>query len=168
MTNAINSVSSLGTLGTTSGASSSKLSEDTKKKLQALGLDPTKYSCEAEAQAAITAFIQQQQQQEGTKKTGGNGEIKTIKSEVQSLASEMGISVGNNDKIGDIMDKINEKISELQSSAGSDNNKLSLVNDYNNKFSAISSELDQLKAAKNMTGATALANYNKATHGFAA
>lgn len=159
---AVSSVSTANSASSTLGASSSKLSEDTKKKLKELGLDPSQYSSEAEAQAAIAS--KKQQQISGAKKPGG-GDFKRIEEEAQSLVAEMGISVGSNDKINDIMGKISDKISELESSAGTDKTKLAQVNDFSNKYSAIVNELAQLQAAKNMTGATALGNYNKASLG---
>ena len=160
--NAVGSVNSSSSAASTS--SSSAISEDTKKKLQALGLDPSKYTSEAQAQTAITqAQAQQQSQQDGAKKSGGSGSFATIKTEVQDLASKMGVSVGNNDKASDILSNISDKISELQSSAGTDPTKLSELNGYQSQYTSISSELSQLEASRNMTGATALADYNKAT-----
>lgn len=162
--NAVSSVSGAGSSSSSSGASSSKLSEDTKKKLKALGLDPSQYTSEAEAQAAIQEAMAKQT---GQKPNGADG-FKQVEEEAKTLAAQMGISVGNNDKLNDIMDAISSKIGELQASAGSDESKLAQVTDYSNKFSAISSELAQLQAAHNMTGATALGNYNKAALGLAA
>lgn len=146
--------------GSTTGASasSSVLSDDTKKKLQALGLDPSKYTSEAQAQQAIQDA---QTKQESTRQSGNKGSFETIKTEVQELAGSMGISAGSNDKISDIMSSISDKISELQSSAGSDQTKLSQVNSYNSQYTSITNEIAQMEAAKSMTGATALANYNK-------
>lgn len=160
----VNAVSSLGGAsfaGSASGASS-KISEDTKKKLLALGLNPADYKNETDAQAAIAAH--QHQQQEGTKKAGG-GDFKRIEEEAQALAAEMGVAVGQNAKINDIMDKISSKLSELESNSGSDSTKTAQINDFSNKFTTISNELAQLQASKNMTGATALGNYNKASLG---
>lgn len=159
--NAVSSAHSLN-FANRSSCASSKLSEDTKKKLKELGLDPSLYSSEAEAQTAIAA--KKQQQISGAKKPGG-GDFKQIEEEAQALAAQMGISVGSNDKINDIMGKISDKISELESSAGSDKTKLVQFNDFSNKYSAIANELAQLQASKNMTGATALGNYNKASLG---
>ena len=165
MTTAVSSVSSSTPATSTPTAAPSALSDDTKKKLQALGLDPTKYATEADAEQAIQDATAKQA---ATKKPDGAGNFKTIEEEAQALASEMGIPVGQNDKMSDIMDAITAKIDDLQSSAGSDPTKLAQVNDYNSKFSSISSELAQLQASRSMTGATALGNYNKASQGLAA
>lgn len=159
----INAVNSVKTINFTSSSSTTKLSEDTKKKLKELGLDPAQYSSEAEAQAAIAAKLHQQQGID--KKHSGDNGFKRIEEEAQALAAQMGISVGSKDKIYDIMGKISDKISELESSAGSDKIKLAQVNDYSNRYRAIADELAQLQAAQNMTGATAMGNYNKASLG---
>ena len=163
MTDAISSIGSNSVANTSSKSSSTALSDDTKKKLQALGLDPSKYTTEAQAQAAITAAqAQQQSQQQGAQKPGGSS-FSSIKTEVQDLASKMGINVGNNDKTSDILNNISDKISELKSSAGTDPTKLSELNGYQSQYTSISSELSQLEASHNMTGATVLSDYNKAT-----
>ena len=156
--NAITSVRS----SSVASSSSSALSEDTKKKLQAVGLDPAKYTSETQAQQAIK---EAEEKKEGHKKAQGANPFETIKTEVQELASAMGLTVGGNDKISDIMSNISDKISELKSTAGSDQTKLSEIDGYNSQFTTISTELAQMEAAKSMKGATALANYNKAALG---
>lgn len=162
----IDAVSSVSTSSLSStSSSSSALSDDTKKKLEALGLDPTKYTTEAQAQAAITAAQEKQAQQS---QQGGSNSYESIKTEVNSLASTMGIEVGSNDKLEDILDKISTQITTLQASAGTDATKLADVNNYQAQYTTITSELSKIEAAKNMTGASALANYNKAALGLAA
>lgn len=158
----INSVNSAS--ASSSSSSTSKLSEETKKKLQALGLDPTKYTSEAQAQTAIT----EAQNKQASNKPAAPSNFQTIKNEVQDLASKMGIIPGANDKINDIMANISDKITELQATAGTDSAKLAQVSDYNSQYTTISNELAQMEAAKNMTGASAMANYNKAALGLAA
>ena len=164
MTDAISAVSSN---TPTSSNTAATLSDDTKKQLQALGLDPSKYTSEAAAQQAITQ-AQSQQQEQGAQKSGGSSSFASMKSEVQDLASKMGVEVGNNDKIDDILSNISSKIDSLQANAGTDPTKLSDVNGYQAQYSTISAELSQMQAARNMTGASALANYNKAALGLAA
>lgn len=161
----VNAISSAST-GSASGSSASatQLSQDTINKLKALGLDPTKYTSELQAKQAI----EEAQEKQAPQKPNSKDSFSTLKTEAQDLASQMGVIVGNSDKISDIMDKISTQIDELQSSAGTDETKLSQVNDYNTQYTALSSELSQLQASQNMTGAMALANYNKAAFGLAA
>ncbi len=166
MSDAISSVSSSSVAS--SSSSTSKLSESTKKKLEALGLDPTKYTSEAAAQAAITS-AQKAQQAQQTQAQGqpqdDSSSIDTIETNVKSLAANMGLSVGNDDEIDDIFDNISNKISELQSAAGTDETKKAELSSFQSQYSALSSEYAQAMATKNMTGASALASYNKASLG---
>lgn len=166
MTDAISSVSSSSAASTNSSSSStSKISEDTKKKLQALGLDPDDYSSEAAAQSAITQAQQKQQSQQTPQ---SNSSMDSIVTNVKSLASKMGAEIGNNDTPDDMLDKISTKISELTASAGTDESKKSEASVYQSEYDTLKGELDQAKAAMNMTGATALGNYNKAALNLAA
>lgn len=159
--NAVNSVSSN---SASSSSSATKLSQDTINKLKALGLDPSKYTSESQAQQAI----KEAQEKQSPQKPSGSNNFSTVKTDVQDLASKMGLVFGSNDKVDDILDAISNKIDELKAGAGTDETKLSQVNDYSNQYSTLSNEIAQMEAAKNMTGATAMANYNKAALGLAA
>lgn len=165
----INSINSVSGAGSASSSSSSKLLDETKDKLKQLGLDPSKYTSEAQAQAAITQAQAQIQQQGANKSAENNNQDKgSIKTQIQSLASKMGVVVGNNDKPKDILANISSKLDELKSAAGTDPTKLSELNEYQSQYTSISNEIAKKEAANNMTGANALANYNKASMGLAA
>lgn len=165
MTDAISSISS-SSAASSNVSTAAKLSEDTKKKLEALGLDPAKYTSEAAAQAAIASAQQAQQaQQPQGQPQGGNTSMETIETNVKALAAKMGVNVGNNDKIDDIFDNISAKISELKASAGTDETKKSEVSGYEAEYATLSGEYAQASATQNMTGASALASYNKAALG---
>jgi len=148
-----------------SSSNLSKISEETKKKLIELGLDPSKYTTEAQAQAAL---IQTQATKSPAPQKPDNSDMNTIETKIKDLASLIGVSVGNSDKITDILSNISNKIGELQSSAGTDATKLAEINNYQTQFTDISSELAKAQSSKNMTGASALANYNKAALGLTA
>jgi hypothetical protein len=158
MTDAINAVNS--SSQASSNDSSTAITDDTKKELQALGLDPSKYTTEAQAEQAITQA--QSQQQQGAQKSGGSN-IGTIKTEVQGLASKMGVSIGTNDKMSDILSKISDKLGDLQSSAGNDPTKLSQFNSYQSQYTSISSELSQMEASRSKitNGLDQMADSNK-------
>lgn len=165
--NSVNSINS--TNAANSSSSSSKLSEETQEKLKKLGLDPSKYNTEAQAQAAIAQMQAQLQQNGANKSAEHNKEGKdSIKNEIQSLASKMGIAIGNSHNPKDILANISSKLEELKSAAGTDPTKLSQLNDYQTQYTLISNEIAKKEASHNMTGANALANYNKASIGFAA
>ena len=150
-----------------SSSSSQKLTEETKSKLQALGLDPSKYTTEAQGQKALTeaqAAQNSQAAQAGAQhQHAPHGGESSIKAEVQALAAQIGIPVGSKDKISDILANVSEKISELKASAGNDPTKLAQVNSYQSQYTAISGEIAQKQSSESkLTGSLqGLANYNK-------
>lgn len=164
MSDAISSISS-SSAASVGGNSGSKLSKKTKEKLIELGLDPTKYATEAQAQAAIAAALQAQQPQQAQGAQGDSNSMSTMEDSIKSLASKMGVSVGNNDKVDDILNGISSKITELMASAGTDESKKSEANAFQMEYDILSTEYSQAKAAQNMTGASAMASYNKASLG---
>lgn len=160
--NAITSTSGYSSIS----SSSSALSEETKKKLKALGLEPTEYTSEAEAKAAIAKALAQQQGIE--KPPQGSNPEETIINEAVELAAAVGVSgISKQDKMDDILDKISQKINEMQESAGSDQTKQANVKNFKDQYTEISDEYQKLHASKNMTGANAIANYNKVALGLA-
>lgn len=147
-------------------SSKSVLSEETIKKLKALGLDPSDYTSEAAAKSAIK---QAQAQQAATIQQGQSGTttLEALRTRAEQLASVVGVSlISKGNSMDDILDKISERISTLQASAGTDSSILAKVQSYQAEYSSINNEYSQYEAAKNMTGATALANYYKAAFGF--
>jgi hypothetical protein len=167
MTDAISSVSSSSVSSTSSNSSSSENStlKKLKEQLQALGVDVSNITTVAQAQQKLSEV---QNSQSGSKKPQGNSSMDTIITNVKSLASKIGVELSDNDKPDDMMDKISTKISELTASAGTDETKKSEASAYETEYKTLNDELNQAKSAMNMTGATALGNYNKAALGLAA
>lgn len=165
--NSINSIGSTSAVSSKSSSSASKISAETKAKLQALGLDPTKYTTEAQAQAAI-AQAQQGVQQTGQAGGGGNKEeMEAIKSDAQSLAAQVGASYDSNAKVPDIMAAISDKINSLQAEAGDDPVKLQQVKADEDQFETISNSISTMETQKQTAQAQlngsmdGLARYNK-------
>lgn len=163
MTNSISAINGSSSVSSTSSSSSKPLSEETRKKLEALGIDTTNIKTESEGQTKLkeAQSAQANAQAGGQKPPQGALSPEKIKEEVEALASKVGVSVGNSDKIEDIMNNISKKISEIKASAKTDPNKLAEAESFESEYTTLSSELSQMKAAQNMTGASALANYNK-------
>lgn len=149
-------IGSINSASASKGASSgSGLSEDTKKKLKALGLDPTKYKSEAEALAAIKEALAKLQQKQAASATPQD----EIQEKIFSLAASLNISVSKTEKPEDILAKISSKISEMESSEEkTSKNELSVLK---SEYSNLYNEYTKIKSANNMTGADAMANYNK-------
>ncbi|MEI8128246.1 MAG: hypothetical protein WCG95_01385 [bacterium] len=155
--------------------SSIAISSNTKKRLQSLGLDPSKYVTEVEAQQAI--FKAQQSTVNNSKTQGncqpctncgkcgksGTSSLNATIADIKDLASKMGIPVGNNAKIGDLITTISDKITALEATAGKDPTKLLELDSYKAKYALIANQLSTMASAQSMSGATILANYNKAS-----
>ncbi len=153
MSGLINSIGS----GASSSASASsnlssvqKLTDDTKSKLQALGVDTSTITSEAQGQIALLQAQQQQQAQGGEKHHGGAGkaEMDSLKSEATSLASKLGISVSADEKLSDIMAAIGPAVDAKVSAAGSDQTKIAEAQELQAEFSTISSSLSTMEAQR--------------------
>lgn len=164
MTDAISAISS-SSVSTSTSSSSATLTDATKKKLEALGIDTTNIKTEADGQEKLkeAQAAQAAAQQQG--KPQGTNPMETIQDGAKSLAASMGVAVGSKDDIDTIFSNLSTKITELQASAGDDQTKKSEVDGYQLQYDTLYREYSQAMAAKNMTGASALANYNKAALG---
>lgn len=167
MTGSISAIgnSSSGSISNNSG--STKLTEETKKKLQALGIDTSNIKTEAEGQAALKEAMAKQAAANHHHDPSKSMSEKTIEDQAKSLASQMGVSVGNNDTLDVILSNISNKIDELQSSAGNDQTKLADLNNYKAKFATLSDEFSQLTVSRSMINNSlqGMANYNRASLG---
>ena len=166
MTDAINAINS-SAVKNTSSSSSGALSEDTKKKLEALGIDTSNITKETQGKSKLKEAQAAAHAQGHGQKPQSASSMQAIKTEVDALAAKMGVSVGTNDKIDDIFRNISAKISSLQSAAGTDKTKSAEVESYQAEYASISSEYTQMQASQSMLGKSlnALASYNKAALG---
>lgn len=158
----INSVSSVSNY---SGSGQLQISEATKRKLIALGIDPTSVTSEAQAQSLILAAQQKQQiQQTAQNDKGNNNPSETeLISKAKTLADKMGISVSNNESLTDILSSISSKISTLSAQTNGDNSKIKELQDFQaelseiqNEFSTVQQNQDSMYNAMNYS-----ANMNK-------
>lgn len=147
---------------------SQKLTEDTKNKLQALGLDPSKYITEAQGQKALieaqaAQLFQATQAVAQPQHASHIGFVNSIRTEVEALAAQVGVPVGNRDKMIEVLGSIADKITDLKVSAGTDSTKLAQVNDYQSKYTTISNEIAQKESSESKLSGSlqGLANYNK-------
>jgi len=166
MSDSINSVSNSGLASISSGStgSSAKLKDETKKKLEALGIDTSNITTEAEAQALLTKTASAQSAQKGEKPAQGNSTMADIRTQLDNLTAKMGVSTLKQDKIDDIFAKVSAKISDMEGTAGTDPSKLSDVKNYESTYTQLSTEYSKLEQSQsNMDKSmSAMANYNKA------
>jgi len=165
----VSSISSVSSASSASSTSSTSLTDETKAKLKALGLDPSKYTSESQAEAAI-ATAQNSQNANSSAKSGKpqNSEFESIKSNAQSLASGVGVSVSKQDKVSDILSNVSAKLAEMQTEAGTDPKKLGDLEKFQASYNSISTSLSNLESKKQagqaqLTGSlSGLATYNQA------
>lgn len=124
-----------------------ELSSSTKLKLEALGIDPTTVTSEAQAQTLIaqaeaTKHQQNAEQQQG----GGNSSEQELLSEAKSLASTVGVTVSSNDTLDDIIDNISAQLQVMLNS--SDQSKISQAQSYQAQLANISDRADSIQSTQ--------------------
>jgi len=154
MTDSISAISSTAATSASSASSSApKLTDDTKSKLQALGVDTTSITTEAQGQIALLVAQQQQQTQTAGKPPTGGGkeQMEAIKAQATSLASKLGVSVSADEKLPEIMAAIAPALTAKSSAAGEDQIKIAEVQELQGEYDSISSTLSNMEAQKSQT-----------------
>lgn len=157
------SVNSISSFSGHAQTSTSKLSEATKQKLQALGIDPTSVTSEAQAQTLITAAQSRRQVQktnnENNSKNTCSSESELI-SRAKSLAAQMGVSVSSTESLSDILSKLTSRISAMSGQKNSNVKDLQKfqaeISSIQSEYSTVQSNEDSMYTALNYT-----ANMNK-------
>lgn len=160
----INNVSSISYFGVSQSAPNG-LSEETKRKLQALGIDPTTVSSETEAQALIASAkqkIEQTKNESSSQNTCCSSECELI-SRAKHLAEKIGLQTSNNDSLRNLIDKISTKITALAGWTKEDSNLQEKVDSYTNELTSIENEYSQINNNQNslLTAMNLTANMNK-------
>jgi hypothetical protein len=154
----INSVNSICGYSTTS-----YLSEETKRKLLALGIDPSTVTSEAQAKKLIEKAQSNSSIKETTKTE--NKTVCTSESEIltkaKNLAQKMGIKLSKNMTIDEILQSISDKISQMLNAE--DKETQEIAKSYKQELSQISEEYTPVKQNQNSMYAmlTQSANINK-------
>ena len=138
------SISSINSLqaGAISTYKTEELSSTTKLKLEALGIDPSTVTTEAQAQTLIAqAEAAKQQNNAGQQQQGGNSSEQELLSEAKNLATEVGVTVSSNDSLDDIVDNISKEIQVMLNSG--DQSKISSAQSSNidSNFNGIAPKL---------------------------
>ena len=122
---------------------SDELSTLTKQKLEALGIDPSSVTSEAQAQTLIAqAEAAKQQNNAGQQQQGGNSSEQELLSEAKSLAKSVGVTVSSNDSLDDMIDKISSKIQIMLNS--NDKSQVSTAQDYQAQLASISDKANSI------------------------
>ena len=122
------------------------LSSSTKQKLEALGIDPTTVTSEAQAQSLIAQAEATKHQQNSGQQQGGNSSEQELLSEAKDLASKVGAAVSSNDTLDDIIDNIAEEIQIMLNSG--DQSQISQAQGYQAQLAEISDRADSIQTTQ--------------------
>ena len=135
--------------GAVSTYQNNTLSAATKQKLEALGIDPSSVTSEAQAQALISQAEATQHQQNANSENngGGNSSEQELMSEAKSLATAVGASVSSDDTLDDIINNIDTKIQAMLNSG--DENQFKLAQGYQSQLASLSERADTVTSTQN-------------------
>ena len=155
MTTSISSVSAGSTAASEVLTKKSSLSNETKAKLEALGIPVTDGMTESEAQSKISQAEAQKQSQNGGQQQ--NSSENEILSRAKTLASQVGVTVSSDADISEILDDIGAELETLLEEAEGNPTRLSTLSSYLNElmtldeqYSSIQSSQQGMYAAMNM------------------
>lgn len=148
----INSVSSIGSF---TGCQSSNLSEETKRKLRELGVEPSTIANEFQAQQLIKTLEQKLEQVHksasfGNVRKATTGEAELI-AKVKALANQVGISVSSTDSLSDIFSKIKAKINTMEAQGQDIKAYKSELSALEDKYSTVQQNQSSMLSAMNYT-----------------
>ena len=128
------------------GASS--LSEETRKKLRELGIDPSTVSSEAQAQALIASIKAKLEVQIITEQNGCSSELE-ISTRAKSLARKLGISIPASNNLKQMMKTLEQAVNDKK--------------EYQNEFSELKNDYEKIEHNQNsmFTAMNVTANMNK-------
>lgn len=117
-----------------------ELSITTKMRLEALGIDPSSVTTEAQAQILIAqAEAATKQNNSGQQQRGGNSTSQQqLLSEAKTLAQTVGVSVSDSDGLEDIIEKISNKLQIM----GKDPSKAQMVQTYQSELETLAQKAD--------------------------
>lgn len=148
----INSVSSIGSF---TGCQSSNLSEETKRKLRELGVEPSTVANEFQAQQLIKTLEQKLEQVHksasfGNARKATSGEAELI-AKAKALANQVGISVSSTDSLSDIFSKIKAKINTMEVQGQDIKAYKSELSALEDKYSTVQQNQSSMLSAMNYT-----------------
>ena len=133
------------------GAGNSTLSEETRRRLIALGIDPSTVNSEAQAQIIIQNVLRAENissQPENVQPRCCAGEMELMK-KAKELAQKMGLQLTNNLTLDEILKAIAAQISNVLNSDSTDKAKRDLYEEYNQELAAIDESYAVVKNNEN-------------------
>ena len=117
-----------------------ELSSSTKMKLEALGIDPSTVTSEAQAQQLIAQAEATKHQHNSQEKQGGNTSEQQLLSEAKELAAKVGVTVSTDDTLDDITGNIADRIQAMMD----DPSKVNMAQEYQAQLANISDKADSI------------------------
>lgn len=143
----ISSVSNMQTAAISSYKTETELSSSTKLKLEALGIDPSTVTSEAQAQTLIAqAEAAKHQNNAGQQQQGGNSSEQELLSEAKNLASQIGVTVSSNDSLDTIIDNISKEIQVMLNSG--DKSKMATAQGFQTLLASISGRAESIQSTQ--------------------
>ncbi len=138
------------------GAGNSMLSEETRRRLIALGIDPSTVNSEAQAQIIIQNVLRAKKMEaenipsklENIQPRCCAGEMELMK-KAKELAQKMGLQLANNLTLDEILKAIAAQISNVLNSDTTDKAKRDLYEEYNQELVAIDESYAVVKNNEN-------------------
>lgn len=143
----INNIFSINSSSSTSKVkNTSNLSFATRLQLQALGIDETNVTSEAQAQMLIENAQSVNNTNSAQSENENNSSESTILSQAKSLASQLGVNVSDDDSIDDIINNLNEKVSDMLANANNDPSQIRYIQYFQDQIDSLSSSYQSLQA----------------------
>lgn len=141
-------------------SSVSSLSEETRRKLLALGIDPSAVMSEAQAQMLIAQLQSSQKINQTIEISSVNNNLgeQELISRAKNLAGKIGVSIPQGTPLGEILQILGAKIDALTAECENDENKITKVKSYQNELSDLISQFTLVQQNENAMFASM--NYN--------
>lgn len=124
-----------------------ELSSSTKLKLEALGIDATSVTSEAQAQTLIAQVeAAKRQKNAGQQQQGGNSSEQELLTEAKNLARQVGVTVSSKDSLDDIIDNISKELQVMLNSG--DKSKASTAQSYQAQLASISGRAETIQSTQ--------------------
>lgn len=122
----------------------SSLSNDTKSRLESLGITATEGMTESEAQAKIAQAQQENQTGEQGEQQGNSSESEIL-SQAKSLASDVGVTVSSDAEVSEILDDIGAQLEIMLEEAENNPSILSALSSYLSQLTSLDDQYDNLQ-----------------------
>lgn len=145
MTTSISSVNAGSTAASEVATKKSSLSNETKAKLEALGITATDGMTESEAKAKIAEAEAEKNSQNQNNQQQGNSSESEILSEAKALASSVGVSVASDADVTEILDDIGAELEEMLEDAENNPAILSQLSSYLSQLTNLDDRYESLQ-----------------------